>query len=172
MDPMGIYSYIVDELKLSFLVRRWYKVTQQDALVNGKFRVDCLGFESFEYGAFLLVHLFHCFPFLVYFADSRYICVVYLYSCLFIYVSLPFIWKCRSIPHWVVVQSCFNHNRTEGRKQERFVVHKVSYTVILQLENAIPWGSNHLLRMAMKPKYYAEEVMGHPNRYLRIWLDA
>ena len=40
------------------------------------------------------------------------------------------------------------------------MVHKVSYTVILQLENAIPWGSNHLLRMAMKPKYYAEEVMG------------
>ena len=30
----------------------------------------------------------------------------------------------------------------------------------------------HLLRMVMEPKYYAEKVIGHPNHYLRIWLDA
>ena len=33
-------------------------------------------------------------------------------------------------------------------------------------------GSNHLLRMVMEPKYYAEKVMGHSNHQLRIWLDA
>ena len=27
-------------------------------------------------------------------------------------------------------------------------------------------GSNHLLRMVMEPKYYAEEVIGHPNHHL------
>ena len=30
----------------------------------------------------------------------------------------------------------------------------------------------HLLRMVMEPKYYAEDVIGHPNHQLRIWLDA
>ena len=30
----------------------------------------------------------------------------------------------------------------------------------------------HLLRMVMEPKYCAEEVIGHPNHHLRIWLDA
>ena len=24
----------------------------------------------------------------------------------------------------------------------------------------------------MEPKYHADEVIGHPNHYLRIWLDA
>ena len=28
---------------------------------------------------------------------------------------------------------------------------------------------DHRLRMVMEPKYYAEEVIGHPNRDLRIW---
>ncbi len=32
--------------------------------------------------------------------------------------------------------------------------------------------SNHLLRMAMESKYYAEEVIGHPNHHLRIWLGC
>ena len=26
--------------------------------------------------------------------------------------------------------------------------------------------------MVMEPKYYAEEVIGHPNHHLRIWLDS
>ena len=30
----------------------------------------------------------------------------------------------------------------------------------------------HLLRMLMEPKYCAEEVIEHPNHYLRIGLDA
>ena len=30
----------------------------------------------------------------------------------------------------------------------------------------------HLLRMVMEPKNYAEEVIGHPNHSLTIWLDA
>ena len=29
--------------------------------------------------------------------------------------------------------------------------------------------SNHLLRMVVEPKYYAEEVIGHLNHHLRIW---
>ena len=28
------------------------------------------------------------------------------------------------------------------------------------------------LRMVMEPNYYAEEMIGHPNHQLRIWLDA
>ena len=30
-----------------------------------------------------------------------------------------------------------------------------------------PWGSNHLLRMVMDPRFY-EEVIGHPKHHLRI----
>ena len=36
----------------------------------------------------------------------------------------------------------------------------------------IPYGSNHLLRMVVEPKYYVEKVIGHPNHQLRIWLDC
>ena len=32
--------------------------------------------------------------------------------------------------------------------------------------NVNPKGSNHLLRMAMEPKYFAEEVIVHPNHPL------
>ena len=39
-------------------------------------------------------------------------------------------------------------------------------------EKTMPLGSNNLLRMVMEPKYYAEEVIGHPNHHLRIWLDS
>ena len=30
----------------------------------------------------------------------------------------------------------------------------------------------HLLKIVMKPEYYAEKVIGHPNHHLRIWLDS
>ena len=32
--------------------------------------------------------------------------------------------------------------------------------------DSLPWGSNHLLRMVMEPKYFAEKVIGHPNHPL------
>ena len=35
-----------------------------------------------------------------------------------------------------------------------------------------PQGSNHLLRTVMEPNILPEEVIEHPNHYLRIWLDA
>ena len=35
----------------------------------------------------------------------------------------------------------------------------------------IPQGSNHLLTMVMDGKCFTQEVIGHPNHYLRIWLD-
>ena len=35
----------------------------------------------------------------------------------------------------------------------------------------LPYKSNHLLRMAMEPKYLSEEVIVHPNHHLTGWLD-
>ena len=36
------------------------------------------------------------------------------------------------------------------------------------LEKGFPRDPNHLLRMVVEPKYFAEEVIGHPNHHLRI----
>ena len=33
----------------------------------------------------------------------------------------------------------------------------------------LPWGSNHLLRMVMEPKYLSKEVIIHPNHHRRRW---
>ena len=44
---------------------------------------------------------------------------------------------------------------------------------ILFVENSCPRDPGPpKLRMVMEPKYCAEEVIGHANHHLRIWLDS
>ena len=87
MDPMGIYSYIVDELKLSFLVRRL-------SLEWIVWVLNHLSMVLFCWSTYFIVSLF---------LSTLQIVDTYVWSIcivgLFIYVSLPFIWKCRSVPH-------------------------------------------------------------------------
>ena len=134
------YSYIVDDLKLSFLVRRFNSWPNKMRLFMAS--SECIVWvlnrlSMVQLFVFLRISCF--FPF---FSLLRlqivftYVLFFHLYSCLVICVSLPCIWKGVWIAHWIVVHRFFKHNRTEGTNKERFVVHKpTSYTVISQVKN-------------------------------------
>ena len=83
------------------------------------------------------------------------------------YQGVEHVGRCK--PQFTREESCsdsaISYSILPSRSVENPLKTSTAEKLLTVYVDSYPWGSNHL-RMVMEPKYYAEEVIVHPNHHL------